>query len=497
MLFGTDQSLDVCYKRRIDRKLQMPSHMTPAFARFLGYFVSEGCILKGRTSDAIAISNNDPEVLGDLRRLSLEVLAGLPREFLDRNGVTTMRWNCSRLVELIEWLGIAPGAANKTIPDQILQGSYEVVSEFLRAYFEGDGSISNSFVSVASKSYRLIQQLQAVLLNMGIVCRLEYRDIAKYGRHYKLRIIGREGREQFARLVGFISTRKQSRLEAIIQRQVTHEHITLPFQRERLLRLYPNTKRDLKETIHACIRTKSRTIGLTYRRLHYILDHFPDRHDADYINLVEHQTRNLFYDAVAHIEQTSSQVFDLVVPQTHTYIANGFVSHNTTIFGIVYGISSFGLAQRTDLSRTEAQEMINGVFASYPGIRTYIDETLARGRDLGYVQSLFGRRRTMADLRASGPRRAAAEREAINAPIQGTAADIMKLAMIRVDRALRESGLQARLLLQVHDELIFECPEHEQQALATLVRTAMEGAFALRVPLTVEVESGQNWDEMH
>jgi DNA polymerase I len=168
----------------------------------------------------------------------------------------------------------------------------------------------------------------------------------------------------------------------------------------------------------------------------------------------------------------------------------------TTIFGIVYGISSFGLAQRTDLSRSEAQEMISGVFSSYPGIRTYIDETLARGRDLGYVQSLFGRRRTMADLRATGPRRAAAEREAINAPIQGTAADIMKLAMIRVDRALRESGLPARMLLQVHDELVFECPQTAAPQLAELVKHEMEGAFALRVPLTVEVEQGVNWDEM-
>jgi DNA polymerase-1 len=168
-----------------------------------------------------------------------------------------------------------------------------------------------------------------------------------------------------------------------------------------------------------------------------------------------------------------------------------------TVFGIVYGISAFGLAQRTELSRSEAQELIHGLFATYPGIQTYIEETKARGRDLGYVQSLFGRRRPMGDLRASGPRRAAAEREAINAPIQATAADIMKMAMIKVDQALRSSGLKSRMLLQVHDELIFEAPKGEVAELAALVQREMEGAFELRVPLTVEVEAGPNWDELH
>ncbi|GAB4122749.1 MAG: DNA polymerase I [Roseiflexaceae bacterium] len=168
-----------------------------------------------------------------------------------------------------------------------------------------------------------------------------------------------------------------------------------------------------------------------------------------------------------------------------------------TVFGIVYGISAFGLAQRTDLSRTQAQEMISGVFATYPGLRQYIDQTLAHGRDLGYVQTLFGRRRAIPDLRTKGPRMAAAEREAINTPIQGTAADIMKLAMIRVDSALRQSGLQTRMLLQVHDELIFEAPNHEVDQAVALVQREMEEAYPLRVPLTVEVEVGPNWDDLH
>jgi DNA polymerase-1 len=167
-----------------------------------------------------------------------------------------------------------------------------------------------------------------------------------------------------------------------------------------------------------------------------------------------------------------------------------------TVFGVIYGISAFGLAARTDLSRSEAQALIDALFARFPSLRDYIDRTLAEGRELGYVHSLFGRRRYVPELRSGGPRRQAAEREAINAPIQSTAADIMKIAMIRVDEALRRSELKTRMLLQVHDELIFEAPQEEVDAVARLVREEMEGAYRLHVPLKVDVEMGPNWLQM-
>lgn len=174
-----------------------------------------------------------------------------------------------------------------------------------------------------------------------------------------------------------------------------------------------------------------------------------------------------------------------------------------TVFGVIYGISAFGLAARTDLSRSEAQQLIDALFARFPGLRSYIDSTLEEGRHEGFVRSLFGRRRYMPDLRSSGPRRQAAEREAINAPIQATAADIMKIAMIRVDDELRRRKLATRLLLQVHDELILEAPHHEVAAAIDLVRTQMQGAYALKneqtgntVPLKVDIEVGPNWEEM-
>lgn len=145
--------------------------------------------------------------------------------------------------------------------------------------------------------------------------------------------------------------------------------------------------------------------------------------------------------------------------------------------------------------------MIDSLFNEFPRIRDYIDRTLEVGRNEGYVQSLFGRRRPMFDLRTSGPRRQAAEREAINHPIQSTAADIMKLAMIAVDAELRRRELRTRMLLQVHDELIFEAPEAEADEVVALVRDRMEGVLSdmrppFAVPLRVEIEKGPNWEEL-
>jgi DNA polymerase-1 len=169
-----------------------------------------------------------------------------------------------------------------------------------------------------------------------------------------------------------------------------------------------------------------------------------------------------------------------------------------TTFGIIYGISSFGLSQRLGLDRATSQELINGVFASFPGIKAYIDEVQRTVRETGYVSTLFGRRRYFAGLAAGdkGPQAQAALREAINAPIQGTAADLMKIAMVNTKRALDAAGLRARMLLQVHDELILEAPDEEVDATARLVCDVMEHVYELAVPLGVDVEGGPNWDDL-
>ena len=170
----------------------------------------------------------------------------------------------------------------------------------------------------------------------------------------------------------------------------------------------------------------------------------------------------------------------------------------TANFGIMYGISSFGLAERLRCPRAEAKQIIDDYFASFPSIRGFIDATIAQARERGYVETLFGRRRYIADINAGNATvRALAERNAVNAPIQGTAADIIKLAMIAADRALREGGYRARMVLQIHDELLLEVPQEEVAPVRELLVRAMENVITLSVPLTVECKDGNTWLEAH
>ncbi len=167
-------------------------------------------------------------------------------------------------------------------------------------------------------------------------------------------------------------------------------------------------------------------------------------------------------------------------------------------FGIIYGISAFGLGRQLGIEPGEARAYIEAYFKRYPGIRTYMDRARREARELGYVLTPFGRRCWIPGIADKNPaRRAYAERQAINAPLQGGAADIIKRAMVKLPRALREAGLQSRMLLQVHDELLFEAPEREAGTLASLAREVMEQAATLSVPLVVETGQGRNWAEAH
>lgn len=170
----------------------------------------------------------------------------------------------------------------------------------------------------------------------------------------------------------------------------------------------------------------------------------------------------------------------------------------TANFGIMYGISAFGLSQRLHIGRAEAKKIIEDYFANFPAISSYIEDTLASAREFGYVETLFGRRRYLPDINSkNGTVHALAERTAINAPIQGTSADIIKLAMINVDRRLSEEGLQSRMVLQIHDELLFDALPEEVETLERIVREEMENVIELSIPLTVECNHGNNWLEAH
>ena len=167
-------------------------------------------------------------------------------------------------------------------------------------------------------------------------------------------------------------------------------------------------------------------------------------------------------------------------------------------FGLIYGMSSFGVAQNLGIERATAQAYIDSYFSRYPGVKRYMDETREKARTLGYVETVFGRRLWLPEIKSGAPvRRQAAERAAINAPMQGTAADLIKLAMIAVQKYLDVEKARTKLIMQVHDELVLEVPEGELSVVKEKVRELMQDVAKLDVPLIVDVGVGANWDEAH
>jgi DNA polymerase-1 len=171
-------------------------------------------------------------------------------------------------------------------------------------------------------------------------------------------------------------------------------------------------------------------------------------------------------------------------------------------YGIIYGISAFGLANQLGIERSEAGDYIRKYFERFPGIKDYMDASKAKARDLGYVETIFGRRIHYPDIKSSNPSvRAFNERASINAPIQGSAADVIRRAMIKMEPALEKAKVHARMLLQVHDELIFETTEAEAEKAIPVIRETMQHAalpaVAMSVPLAVDARAAKNWDEAH
>ncbi|NMB02823.1 MAG: DNA polymerase I [Firmicutes bacterium] len=192
--------------------------------------------------------------------------------------------------------------------------------------------------------------------------------------------------------------------------------------------------------------------------------------------------------------QTAAEVFGLAMEDVSPEQRNAAKAIN---FGIVYGISSFGLAKGINLTRAEAQQYIDSYFLRYPMVKAYLDGAVELGRKQGYVTTLLGRRRYLPNLKSRNfAQRSFAARTAMNSPIQGSAADIIKLAMLKVNRALQEAELDTKLLLQVHDELVFEVPEEELSTVAYLVKAEMEQVIKLDVPLVVDVSYGRNWRDV-
>ena len=170
----------------------------------------------------------------------------------------------------------------------------------------------------------------------------------------------------------------------------------------------------------------------------------------------------------------------------------------TVNFGIIYGVSAFGLSNQTNLTRSESKKLIDTYYATYPKLRDYIHDQVDFARDNGYVQTVLGRRRYLKDINSrNAVVRGAAERNAVNAPIQGSAADIIKIAMIRIHEKLQAGNFKSKMLLQVHDELVFDIYKPELEEMKALIKSEMESAYKLEVPLDVELDIGDNWLEAH
>ncbi|WP_375205088.1 DNA polymerase I [Hyphococcus sp.] len=229
---------------------------------------------------------------------------------------------------------------------------------------------------------------------------------------------------------------------------------------------------------------------------------------ADYsqieLRLVAHiadlkSMKQAFADGVDIHAMTASEMFNVPVEGMDPMIRRRAKAIN---FGIIYGISAFGLANQLGISRTEAKDYIDAYFEKFPGIRQYMDDTIASAKAQGYVETIFGRRTYVGGINDKNPAmRGYSERQAINAPIQGAAADVIRRAMIRMPSALQKARLNAKMLLQVHDELIFECPKDEAEKTCAIVADVMMDAPApaakLSVPLVVEARAGKNWNEAH
>lgn len=192
---------------------------------------------------------------------------------------------------------------------------------------------------------------------------------------------------------------------------------------------------------------------------------------------------------------TASRLFNVPVEM----VSREYRSYAKTVnFGIIYGVSAFGLSQQTDLSRKEAKEIIDNYYKTFPRLKAYMDEMVEGARDKGYVETIFNRRRILRDIHSrNAVVRQHAERNAVNAPVQGSAADLIKLAMIEIHQELKSNGLDAKMILQVHDELVFDCLESQKEEIKALITSKMEKIVDLSIPLIVDANEGDNWLQAH
>ena len=205
--------------------------------------------------------------------------------------------------------------------------------------------------------------------------------------------------------------------------------------------------------------------------------------------------KNSFINGEDIHKATAANVFNIPLDE----VTREQRSHAKTVnFGIIYGVSAFGLSNQTNLSRTEAKELIENYYVSYPTLKNYISKQVDFARDNGYVETLLGRRRYLKNINSQNAMvRSGDERNAVNAPIQGSAADIIKIAMINIQNLLQKENYKSKMLLQVHDELVFDIYKDELEVLKPIIKHEMENAYKLSIPLDVDLDTGENWLDAH
>ncbi|MDG1052544.1 MAG: DNA polymerase I, partial [Flavobacteriaceae bacterium] len=202
-----------------------------------------------------------------------------------------------------------------------------------------------------------------------------------------------------------------------------------------------------------------------------------------------------FNDNLDIHSSTASKVFNVEIKNVSKEQRS---TAKTVNFGIIYGVSAFGLSNQTDLSRSESKDLIESYFKAYPELKNYISNQINFARENRYVETILGRRRYLKDINSRNPIvRGGAERNAVNAPVQGSAADIIKIAMVKISDKIKLNNFKSKMLVQVHDELIFEIYKPELQKMKELIKKEMESVFTLNVPLTVDIGIGENWHEAH
>lgn len=517
---GKNLDLPVIVEKKVTSysDLRLPSNLDAETARFFGYVVSEGYIRENVTAHAYQVNfgfgKQDLDMVEDVERCFNHVVGEkVPKVISER--IIRFTLSSKKLVHWLNILGMYKSSVNKSIPYHIRTAPWNIKKEFLRAYFEGDGTIKRNTVSVTSKSEKLIRQIHAEMVNIGILGNIgrEYnskhnKHNEPYGYYYTWHIQRRSEVRKFRELIGFIGKRKTAELDKICDRECSETSNKFLDGVECLLNpIYEKVKRTKKDKLREIIRRTDNPVRFGDTRVDLLKDDLPPeiRWFVD---------RNIWTAKVVSVEPAGEAVvYDVYEPDRTTMIigCNSLVDCN---FGISYRIGAPKFAIYADLFTPEGQPdisyakgLIDKWMATYWRVPEWHWEEEQRLKQNNWIAyTLTGRRRRLDEEKKFNEYGAVTQ--AINFRVQATAQDIMKIGMIRVyeerERIIANSPPETakmwkrlKFLLQVHDEVMFECPKPIVEEAKIMIKAKMEGAAKLLVPLVFSIKSGENWETCH